>query len=93
MIPSLLVMAYSGAAGLNVACTHRDVNGLSISRGAAHALYDRVKAILPETIVFLPLPWNESEVLAFADYFLASRVALGGGMRARGWSLLAGAGS
>jgi hypothetical protein len=45
----------------------------------APTLYDRVKAIPPEAIIFFRLPLNESQVLAFADYSLASRVMFRGG--------------
>ena len=74
------MLTFSCAAGLNVACADRNADGLSIPRGAAPALYDRVKAIFPETIIFFPLPRNESQFLALADYSLASRVTFNGGM-------------
>jgi len=75
---SLPVMAFNCAAGLNIARADRNADRLSIPGGTA-AAYDRVKAILPETVIFLPLPRNESEFPAFADYSLASRVMLDGG--------------
>jgi len=95
MLLSLLVMAFRCAAGLNVSWADRNVNGLSVSRGAASALYDRVKAIFPKTVIFFPLPLNESQVLAFVDYPLASRIMFSDGMILRslgGLRLLIGAG-
>jgi hypothetical protein len=73
-------MAFRCAAGLNIACADRNADGLSIPCGSAAALYDRVKAIFPETVIFLPLPLNESQSVALADYSLASRVMFSGRM-------------
>jgi len=75
-----LVMAFRCAAGLNVAGADRNADGLSISCGAAVASHDRVKAIFPETIIFFPLPLNESQSVAFADDSLASRIMFSGGV-------------
>jgi len=87
-------MAFSCAAGLNIARADRNSDGPSISCGAAPTLYDRVKAISPETVVFFILSLDESQFLAFAEYSLASRVTFDGRMilsGLRGLSLRAGA--
>jgi hypothetical protein len=93
--PCLFMMAFGCAAGLNVARTDRDADGLSIPGRTAAALYDRVKAISPKTIIFFPLPRNETQFLALADYSLASGVLFNGGTvlsASGGLSLRAGAG-
>ena len=85
-------MAFCCAAALNIAGADRNTNGLSIPCGATPTLYHRVKAILPQAIVFFPLPHNEAQVFALIDDSLASRVLLSGGMILRspgGLSLLA----
>jgi hypothetical protein len=74
------MMNYRCATGLNVACANRNIYRLSIPGGIAPTLYDRVKAILPETVIFFPLSRNESQFLTFADYSLAGRVLFSGGM-------------
>jgi len=68
------------AAGLNVALTDWHSDGLSIARSRGATLYDWVKAISPQTVVFLPLSLDEAQPLAFADDSLASRIAFGGVM-------------
>jgi hypothetical protein len=73
-------MAFRRATGLNFACADWHADGLSIPGGTTPALYDRVKAILPETVIFFPLSRNESQFLTFADYSLAGRVLFSGGM-------------
>ena len=86
-------MTFGCAAGLNVARGDRNADGLSVPGGSTPALYDRVEAISPETIIFFPLPLNESQSFAFADYSLASRIMFSGGMILHalgGLSLLAG---
>jgi hypothetical protein len=92
---SLPVLAFSCAAGLNVARADRNADGLSIPSGSAAALHDWVKAIPPETVVFFPLPLNKAQLFAFGDYSLARRVTLDGVVilsALRGLSLLGGAG-
>jgi hypothetical protein len=74
------MMAFRCATGLNFACADRHADGLSIPGGTTPALYDRVKAIFPEAIIFFPLPLNETQVLALVDDFLASRVLFSGGV-------------
>jgi hypothetical protein len=78
------MMTFRCAAGLNVARVDRNADGLSIPGGSTPALYDRVEAISPQTIIFFPLPLNEPQSFAFADYSLASRVMFSGGMILRG---------
>jgi len=73
-------MAFGRAAGLHVALTDWNSDGLSIAGSRGAAFYDRVKAILPQTIVFFPLSLDESQSLAFADDSLASRVTFDGPM-------------
>ena len=80
----LLVMTFGRAAGLNVVRVDGNTDGLSIPRGVAPAMYDRVKAVFPEAVVFFVLPRNESQPLAFADDSLASWVAFGGGVTLSG---------
>jgi hypothetical protein len=74
------MMACRGTAGLNVTRADRDIDGLSIPCGTAPTFYDRVKAIFPEAIVFLPLSFNEPEVPALIEYSLTSRVLFNSGM-------------
>ena len=91
---SLSMMSFSCAAGLNVTRANRNVDGFSIPGRAASAFYDRVKAILPETVIFFPLSLDESQLLAFVDDSLTGRVLFNGGMilcGLRRLSLLAGA--
>jgi hypothetical protein len=76
----LPVMAFRRATGLNFACADRHADGLSISGGTTPALYDRVKAVFPEAIIFFPLSLNETQVLALVDDFLASRVLFSRGV-------------
>ena len=71
-------MAFRCAAGLNVAFADRDADWLSIPCSSAAAFYDRVEAVSPETVIFFPLPLNESQFLAFADYPLTRRIMLSG---------------
>src|SRR5580693_562342 len=77
---SLLMLAFSRTTGLNVARADRYADGLSIPSGTAPALHDRVKAILPETIVFFPLPLNKAQLFTFGEYPLASRVTFSRGV-------------
>jgi hypothetical protein len=89
------MLAVGCATGLNIARADRNTDGLSIPSGTASALHDRVKAVLPETIVFFPLPLNKAQLFAFGDYSLTSRVTLDGVVilsALRGLSLLCGAG-
>src|SRR5271170_2286475 len=79
MPPSLFVMAFGGAARLNVARVDRNADRLTIPGGVA-PFQHRVKAIFPETIIFFPLSLNESQLLALADDSLASRVMFSGAM-------------
>src|SRR6202035_2860241 len=72
----LLVVAFNCAAGLYVAGANRNAQGFSIPGSTSAAFYDWVEAILPETVIFFPLPRNESQLLAFADDSLASRITL-----------------
>jgi hypothetical protein len=76
----LPVMAFRGATGLNFARADRHADGFSISGGTTPALYDRVKAVFPETIIFFPLSLNETQVLALVDDFLASRILFSRGV-------------
>jgi hypothetical protein len=76
----LPVMAFRGATGLNFARADRHADGFSISGGTTPALYDRVKAVFPEAIIFFPLSLNETQVLALIDDFLASRVLFSRGL-------------
>jgi hypothetical protein len=73
-------MAFRCATGLDVVLADRNPDGLSISGRVAPTLYDRVKAIFPETIIFFILSLNESQFLAFAEYSLASGVTFDGSM-------------
>jgi hypothetical protein len=73
-------MAFRRATGLNFACADWHADGLSIPGGTTPALYDRVKAILPEAIILFPLSLNETQVLALVDNFLASRVLFNSGV-------------
>ena len=74
------MLAFSRAAGLNVARADRHADGFSIPSGSAPTLHDRIKAIPPETIVFFPLPINKAQLFAFGEYSLASRVIFSRGV-------------
>ena len=70
-------------AGLHIAGTYWNIDGLSVARGSTSPDHG-IKAIFPQAIVFLPLPVNETKPLAFGKNSLATRIALGIGMSGSG---------
>jgi hypothetical protein len=75
---ALLAMTFGCAAGLDVAGADWNAYRLSIPGSAATALYDRVKAIFPKTIVFFPLALDKPQFSTFADDSLAGLVMFSG---------------
>ena len=71
--PLRTLMLSRCAALLNSALADRNLNGLSIACGLA-TVHHRIEAIFPQTVIDFPLPHNESQILAFVENLLASRV-------------------
>lgn len=66
-----------GPAGLNIAWADRNCDGCSVRCGGS-AFHDWVKAIPSEAIVFSPLALDETQIPAFSQNSLASRVVIDG---------------